>query len=269
MIKFSAHLEMNFGKEVPFRDRWMAAKSFGFEGCEFVWRNVELPEAVHVRQTAPLEVSCLGGTTGFAPGARPVLFLPEDRDRLARDTETAVAYARELSCSNLIMVPGNKIEGWSVEKHRQETVASLKYIAPLLEGAGITALIEPLNSKVDHKGVYCDTAEEGFRIIEETASPNVKVLYDAYHRQVMGENIVRAVREGHRAIGYYHLARVPGRNEPVGGEIDAFAFLEAVAETGYDGFVGLEYKPSADYLSAFQQIRSVYPDYLGSARKEA
>ncbi|UVI30042.1 hydroxypyruvate isomerase family protein [Paenibacillus spongiae] len=262
MIRFAAHLEMNFGAGHSFHDRWMAARNSGFQGCEFVWRNYELSEAVELRQAAPLEISCLGGTTGIAAGARPVLVLPEDRERLARDVESAVAYARALSCSSLVMVSGNLIQGWSIDKHRQEAVTSLKYVAPILEEAGVTALIEPLNSKIDHNGVYCDTAEEGFRIIHDTGSPNVKLLYDAYHMHIMHGNVVQEIRSNHAMIGYYHLARVPGRNEPIGGEIDYEALLEAVAASGYDGFIGLEYAPSGDYAAAFQRIKHAYPAYI-------
>lgn len=262
MIRFAAHLEINFGKGVSFRDRWQAAKNSGFRGCEFVWRNVELSEAIELQRRAPLQVSCLGGTTGGAAGARPVLLLPEDRERLAKDVESAAAYARELSCGNLVMVPGNRVRDWSIERHRSEIVASLKYVAPILEEAGVTALLEPLNSKVDHRDVYCDTAAEGFRIVEQTGSPNVKLLYDAYHMEMMGDDIVRTIAGNHAMIGYYHLAKVPGRTEPIGGEIDAAAFLEAVAATGYSGFVGLEFKPSGSWLDAFQQIRNEYNAYL-------
>jgi hydroxypyruvate isomerase len=263
VIKFAAHLEMNFGKGVSFRDRWTAAKESGFQGCEFVWRNVELAEALDLKSAAPMQVSCLGGTTGGAGGGpRPVLLLAEDRERLAKDVETAAAYARQLNCRNLVMVPGNMMKDWSIEKHRQEIVTSLKYIAPLLEQAGVTALVEPLNSKVDHKGVYCDTATEGFRIVEEVGSSNVKILYDIYHMQIMEGNLIQTIENNHSRIGYFHLAKVPGRFEPIGGEIHYPAVLEAVAKSGYDGFVGLEYRPSQPYNEVFQQIKSTYPDYF-------
>jgi hydroxypyruvate isomerase len=80
--------------------------------------------------------------------------------------------------------------------------------------------------------------------------------------QMMGEDIIRTIRDNFSLIGYYHLAKVPGRNEPVGGEINFAAFLQAVAETGYEGYIGLEYRPSGDYSSAFEQIRNAYPSYV-------
>lgn len=258
-MKLAAHLEMNFNSQYRFSERWLAAHRYGFAGCEFVWRNRELSEVVELTANAPLTVGCLGGTTGFQPGGdRPLLTLPEDRDRLANDLEKAIAYAKRISCGTLVFVPGNAIAGWSLERHRQEAVATLKYAAPLLEQAGITAVLEPLNSKIDHKGIYCDNSAEAFRIVEETASPNVKVLYDVYHMQIMEGNLIHTIQSKHSLIGYYHLAKIPGRFEPIGGEVNYGAVLEAIRATGYSGFVGLEYRPSAEPLEVFDRLMTEY-----------
>ncbi|CAG7616054.1 hydroxypyruvate isomerase family protein [Paenibacillus allorhizosphaerae] len=263
MFKFAAHLEMNFSKGVTFKDRWLTANRLGFQGCEFVWRLHDLAEATGLKAQAPLAVSVLGGTTGgTVGGGRPVLVWPEDRERLAADVQTAVSYAGSLECPNLIMVVGNLINGWSIEQHRQEAVASLKSVAPILEQAGVTAVIEPLNSKVDHKGVYCDNTTEAFKIVEEVGSPNVKILYDAYHMQIMEGNVISTIRNHNEFIGYYHIAKVPGRVEPIGGELNFYAILEAVAGTGYEGFVGLEYKPSVSDVQSLEEVKRHYPEFF-------
>lgn len=263
MIKLAAHLEMNFAKDVPFKERWLAAHRLGFKGCEFVWRAHDLQEAAELKAQAPLAVSVLGGTTGGAVGGeRPVLVWPEDRDRLAVDVQKAIDYARKMECPNLIMVVGNFRKEWSVEKHRQEVVASLKSVAPLLEQAGVTVVIEPLNSKVDHKGVYCDNTAEAFEIVKEVGSANVKILYDVYHMQIMEGNVISTIRNNHEHIGYYHIAKVPGRFEPIGGELNFPPILEAIAGTGYSGFIGLEYKPSANDLQVLEQIKANYPEFF-------
>ncbi|TDF98050.1 hydroxypyruvate isomerase family protein [Paenibacillus piri] len=260
MLRFASHLEMNYEKDVAFRDRWLAAHRFGFHGCEFVWRLHDLAEVVDLKAEFPLHVSSLGGTTGFAVGGdRPVLIWPEDRERLARDVEKAVDYAKAVSCKTLIMVSGNLIPGWSVERHRREAVESLKYIAPIVEKAGVTVVIEPLNSKTDHKGIYCDSSSEAFRIIEETGSDHIKILYDVYHMQIMEGNLIETIQHNERLIGYYHLAKVPGRFEPLGGEVNFPAVLEAIGNTTYDGFIGLEYKPSGHYEKALERIKQGYP----------
>jgi len=263
MLKFASHLEMNYEKNVAFRDRWITAHQFGFQGCEFVWRVHESAEVTDLKTQFPLHINCLGGTTGFSVGGeRPVLTWPEDRERLAADVEKAVNYAKMVSCDTIIMVPGNLIPGWNIERHRREAVASLKQLAPIVEKAGITLVLEPLNSKVDHKGIYCDSSSEAFRVIEEVGSRNIKILYDVYHMQIMEGNLIETIQNNHHMIGYYHLAKVPGRFEPIGGEVNFPAILEAIEHTGYKGFVGLEYKPSVEYMKCLENMKRTYPTFF-------
>jgi hydroxypyruvate isomerase len=262
-MKLAAHLEMNFEKGVSFRERWQTVHRLGYKGCEFVWRSHDLAETTDLQKQYPLKVSVLGGTTGGKPGGdRPALVWPEDRERLAVDVEMAISYAKQLSCPRLIMVIGNLIEGWSTEKLRQEAVASLKSVAPLLEKAGVTVVIEPLNSKVDHKGVYCNNSTEACKIVEAVGSSNVKILYDVYHMQIMEGNVISTIRDRHDYIGYYHLAKVPGRFEPIGGELNFPAILEAIASTGYDDFVGLEYRPSRNSAAVLEELKATYPELI-------
>jgi hydroxypyruvate isomerase len=259
VIRFAAHLEMNFASETPFEERWKGAHQAGLGGCEFVWRVRELTDVLTMKEAYPMEVACLGGTSGFAAGGgRPVLTRPEDRAWLIRDVRQAIDYAKAASCPQLVFVPGNLQPDLSSLEHRREAVRSFAAIAPMLEEAGIVALLEPLNSKVDHKGIYCDTSAEAFRIVEQVGSTHVKVLYDVYHMQVMEGNLIDTIRQCHSMIGHYHIARVPGRNEPIGGEINVPAVIEAIAATGYSGFIGLEYKPSAAALDVYRELRDTY-----------
>ncbi len=264
MIQFAAHLEMNFTNEVSFQERWKVASKFGYQGCEFVWRHRDLAEVIALSEKYPMQVSCLGGATGFeVGGGRPLLTRREDREQVAKDVETAVTYAQNVNCKRLIFVPGNLDSSRSIEQHREEAIATFKYVAPILEEAGVTALLEPLNSLVDHKGIYCDNSEEAFRIIDGVGSENVKVIYDIYHMQIMDGNLIQTIQNNHDKIGYYHLAKVPGRVEPVGGEVNVPAVIEAIRATGYDDFIGLEYKPSLKAETSFSEIKEAFPTYFG------
>ncbi|MFD1677151.1 hydroxypyruvate isomerase family protein [Alicyclobacillus fodiniaquatilis] len=264
MIRFSAHLEMNFGSAYSFAERWQSAAHSQFQACEFVWRQHGLSEVLALREKNQMAITCLGGTTGFAvDGGRPLLTRPEDREWLVRDVQEAIDYAQQINCPNLVFVPGNLHSDWSIERHRQEAVNSFSAVAPLLEAAGVTAVLEPLNSKVDHRGIYCDTSAEAFRIVEQVGSKNVKILYDIYHMQIMEGNLIDTIRAHHALIGHYHVARVPGRNEPLGGEVNLPAVLQAIEETGYQGFVGMEYSPTGETIESFKQLREAYPASFG------
>ena len=60
----------------------------------------------------------------------------------------------------------------------------------MADKAGVTLVIEPLNSKVDHPGYHLDTTAEAVRIIREIGSTSLKLLYDVYHMQIMQGNII-------------------------------------------------------------------------------
>ena len=260
MLRLGVHLETNL-QDRPFPDRFSGSRALGFRGCEFNWRRHELEEALTARSATGLAVTCLGGTTGGQPGGKiPSLVWPGDRERLAPDVQTAIKAAQALACPRLVMVPGNHVVGWDRGRHRAEVVASLRSVAPLLERSGVSVVLEPLNSRVDHRDCWCDTSAEAFAIVEAVASPSVKVLYDLYHMKVMGDDLIATVRRHHDLIGYYHVAGVPGRHEPIGGEIDNAAVFDAIASTGYDGYIGLEYSPALPPEESLMRVREALPD---------
>ncbi|MFC5449808.1 hydroxypyruvate isomerase family protein [Paenibacillus aestuarii] len=263
MNRFAAHLEMNFGNERSFGERWQTAAANHFAGCEFVWRLHDVTEVLELQEKYKMRVACLGGTTGFASGGeRPVLTRPEDREWLVEDVQKAIGYAQMTSSPYLVFVPGNLNPDWSLERHREEALQSFAAVVPYLEKAGVTAVLEPLNSKVDHPGIYCDTFSEAARLIEQIGSPNVKILYDIYHMQMMGEQLVDSIETHHSLIGHYHAARVPGRNEPLGGDESLQAALQAIEKTGYEGFIGLEYKPTGLAEESYRELRVQYPSFF-------
>lgn len=260
IVRLAVHLETHLGDR-PFVERWRAARALGFRACELNWRRHERAEAVAARAETALRVTCLGGTTGGRPGGPiPSLVWPEDRERLAADLEAALQAAEALDCPRLVMVPGNRVAGWDRARHRAEVVASLRAVAPRLEAAGRTAVIEPLNSRVDHRECWCDTSAEAFAVVEAVGSPAVKVLCDCYHMAVMGDDLVATIRRHHAAIGYYHVAGVPGRHEPLGGDVDFAPVFEAIAATGYDGYIGLEYTPALAPEESLARVRAAYPE---------
>jgi hydroxypyruvate isomerase len=258
MIKLASHLGMNMQK-MPFAERWALAQRIGFKGCEFRWRDQDVEITTALQTATGLNVSVLGGTTGGKKRAdMPCLLAPDTAELLVADTEKAIAYAQRLHCTRLIMVMGDRVEGWSDNQHRQTIVASLRLVAPMLEKGGVTVVVEPLNTRVDHKDNYVSTTKEAFAIIEAVGSANVKVLYDVYHMQIMEGNIINTIRQHHDLIGYYHVAGVPGRHEPLDSEVNYDAVFNAIVESGYDHFIGLEYKPTMDSEISLRRVYAAY-----------
>jgi hydroxypyruvate isomerase len=62
----------------------------------------------------------------------------------------------------------------------------------------------------------------------------------------MEGNHIASIQQNSNLIGHYHSAGVPGRNEIYKGEINYLPILEAIDNSGYKGYFGLEYWPSEE-----------------------
>ena len=123
----------------------------------------------------------------------------------------------------------------------EQAVQSLLPMVKLAEEHGVVLQMELFNSIVDHP-LYGGQQPMGWSLAKELASPSFKLLYDIYHMQIMEGNLVANIKENHQYYGHYHVAGVPGRNEPWNNqEINYPAVMQAIDATGFEGYVALEY----------------------------
>jgi len=171
------------------------------------------------------------------------------QNELAANIETAVKWG----IPNLICFSGNR-DGIDDNTGAEITAESLHSVAKMAENAGVTLALELLNSKVDHKGYQCDKSDWGIRVCQMVASPNVKLLYDIYHMQIMEGNIIQTIHDNYRYIAHYHTAGVPGRRDlDDTQELNYPAILREIQATGYEGFIGQEFIPKGDPIAALKK----------------
>lgn len=144
------------------------------------------------------------------------------------------------------------------EQQHESIVETLRQAAPILEKSGVTIMIEPLNTLVNHPGYYLWSAVEGFAIIREVNHPLVKLVYDIYHQQVMEGNIIPNVTKNLDCIAHLHSAGHPGRNELQFGENDYKVIFAAIDKAGYTGCCGLEYRPLLDPVESIRLAKELY-----------
>lgn len=152
------------------------------------------------------------------------------------------AAARALGVKRLITQVGPDT-GAPREKQHENIVETLRQAAAILEDSGVTVMLEPLNTLVDHKGYYLWSAVEGVEIIREVNHPLVKMVFDIYHQQIMEGNIIPNITGNLDCVAHLHAAGHPGRNELQSGENDYNVIFAAVDRAGYTGACGLEYTP--------------------------
>ncbi len=131
----------------------------------------------------------------------------------------------------LISQVGDFRPGVSREAQHQCLVDGLKEAAPILEEAGVTLVIEPLNELVDHAGYYLIRSDEAFQIIEEVDNPRVKVVFDIYHQQISEGHVISTITTNIDKIAHFHAAGNPGRHELTIGELHYPSIFEAINKT--------------------------------------
>ncbi|MGB8704928.1 MAG: TIM barrel protein [Gillisia sp.] len=135
-------------------------------------------------------------------------------------------------------------------------------LTPLLdyaENKNVELIMELLNSKVDHIDYQCDHTKWGVTLCDMIQAPNFSLLYDIYHMQIMEGDIIRSIRDNHQYLTHFHTGGVPGRNEINDSqELNYSAIVEAIVETGYNGFIAQEFVPTyPDKLKALKEAISI------------
>lgn len=210
-------------------------KEAGLDTIEFwTWedKDVELLEKLHGEG-----INIAAFCTGFIS-----LVEKGERDKYIESLKKTIATAKRLGCSVLISQTGQELSVSRQQQH-ESMVEGLKACVPYLEESGITLVVEPLNTRVDHAGYYLSSSDEAAEIMREVGSPYVKMLFDIYHQQIMEGDLIRRIREYIPYIGHFHAAGNPGRHELYQSEIDYKKVFEAIKEAGYEGCIGLEYFP--------------------------
>ncbi|UPM45221.1 hydroxypyruvate isomerase family protein [Halocatena salina] len=246
MPNISICIEMVYDDE-PFHERITRAAEAGADAVEFWdWRGKDLDKIENAAAAANIPiVSCVAGGTLTDPSAAG-----DAVETIRESIETAVT----LGVPSLIVTTGPDQDGLDRTTQRDSIVDILSRVTPDAEAAGVTLVLEPLNTAVDHPEHYLETSEEGYEIIDTVGSPNIRLLYDIYHQQISEGNIIQNITENVDSIGHFHVADVPGRHEPGTGELDYKNIFEAIEETGYDGYVGCEFSPTGDADEAIAAV---------------
>ena len=182
---------------------------------------------------------------------------PKYWDDIRRQADDSFALAQRWDISNLIVFSGNR-EGLDDERGAENAITYLEKLTRDAESAGVTLILELLNSKVDHPDYQCDRSAWGVEVVSAVNSPRARLLYDIYHMQIMEGDVIRTIRDNHQWIGHYHTAGVPGRHEiDATQELNYGAICRAIAATGFDGYVGQEFIPTGDWKAALQQAYDI------------
>jgi hydroxypyruvate isomerase len=252
MPKFAANLTMLF-TEMPFLDRFAAARTAGFAGVEFLFpydydQNVL---AGLLRDHGLTQVLHNLPAGNWAAGERGIAILPERRSEFREGVQRAIEYAKALNCSQLNCLAGVAPKGADRRELHSMFVENLRYAAEVLQKNHIKLLIEPINTR-DIPGFFLNGTEQAAAIVADVGSDNLFIQYDIYHMQIMEGDLAPTIKRHFDRIAHIQLADNPGRNEPGTGEINYPFLFRYLDEIGYPGWVGCEYKPKTSTMDGMR-----------------
>lgn len=244
MPKVAANLSMLF-TEVDFLERFQKASEAGFRGVEYLFPyDYPAEQLAGLLKEHDLEQVLFNLPAGdWAAGDRGIACDPSRVEEFRAGVEKAIEYALVLGNTQINCLTGIVPAGVSIEQAEETVVENLRFAAKELKDAGITLIMEAINTR-DIPGFFLTTTKQALAIKERVGSDNLMLQYDIYHMQIMEGDLARTCEANLNVINHVQLADNPGRNEPGTGEINYHFMLKHLDKIGYQGWVGCEYKPA-------------------------
>lgn len=249
MIRFSACIEMLFVPEsADPAERILLAHAAGFDCVEFWrWSDKDLDAMQQALDETGIRLA------GLVAEPFAELTRASDHDRFLRGLEQSRDVALRLGAKVLICQSGPLLPGIERARQHADLTLAMARSAEVLAGSGIRLGLEPLNDRVDHPGYYLTSSTEAFAIVDAVNRPEIGLTYDLYHSMVMDEDPETVAGKHLDRIVHVHLADHPGRHQPGTGQLDLRRQLSWLERAGYDGYVGLEFRPTGATEAALQQ----------------
>ncbi|MCE6990151.1 hydroxypyruvate isomerase family protein [Dyadobacter sp. CY323] len=252
------------GKDIIDQIKW--GYDQGFRAWESTWlarRPVEEQERISktVSQLG-MEFGQFVGTMNF----KEPTFASRDqaiRDNVLKEVKASVEIAKRMNTKFIHNVLGMADPKLPWDFQMANAIELLKRAAAIYEPHGIVMVMETMNHKINHPGMFLHTIPQAYAMAKAVGSPSLKILFDFYHIQIQEGNIIPTLDYAWDEIGYMQIGDSPGRNEPTTGEINFVNVLQHVYDKGYRGFMGMEHgilKPGkAGEVAALAAYRAVDP----------
>jgi hydroxypyruvate isomerase len=246
--------------ELPLLERPAAARAAGFDAVEFWWpfdqavpSDNQLDRFIRSVSDAGVRLVGLNFFAGDMPGGdRGLVSWPARSGEFRDNVEVTIGVGERLGCRAFNALYGNRVEG--VDPAAQDDLATenLAIAGRAAARIGGTVLVEPVSGAPRYPLL---TAADAVGVIDRVAADtgvgNLGLLCDLYHLAVNGDDLDQAIATYGDRVAHTQIADAPGRNEPGTGTLDLDRYLALLAAAGYDGWVGLEYKPSGASADSF------------------
>ncbi|MES3091340.1 TIM barrel protein [Sphingomonas aerolata] len=192
--------------------------------------------------------------------SRPLLGANDDADRegFLADIRASIAVAKRLNATRMTVVTGFMDPKLPVEIQTARVIDVMRRAGDIVAPHGIAMVMEPLNTRTNHPGVYMQTIAQGYAVARGANSPAVKILADLYHEQIQSGNLIPTLDSCWSEIGYLQFGDNPGRNEPMTGEINYAAIVRWLRGRRYAGVIGMEHGNSVAGRAGEDRLIAAY-----------
>jgi hydroxypyruvate isomerase len=248
MPRFAANLSMMFQEIPDFLDRFEAAAKAGFQGVEFLFPYDHPPAAIAERlETNRLTLALFNTVPGdWNAGERGLAALPGREHQFRDGVDKAIEYAKAAKCATIHAMAGLWPEGRP--KSDETYVENLRWAADRAAPAGVTVIVEPINTR-DIPGYFLNYTGQAVGIIDKVGRANLQLQLDLYHVQIMEGDLAPKIRALAGRYPHVQIAGTPGRHEPDVGEVNYPFLFDLFDEIGYRGWIGCEYRPKGGTLA--------------------
>lgn len=256
MPRFAANLSTMF-REHDWLARPLAAKRAGFEAVEIQSPyDLEIDALVRAKREAEVEWLMINLPAGDATrGERGMTCLPGREADFRAGVALCRRYGEALGIRQVNMPSGIPPRGSERARIEATLIDNIRYAAEELGKAGIKALIEPLNNR-DVPGVFVTRADQALDLIDRAGHPNLGLLHDLYHAQVMVGDLLKSLERLMPRISHIQFADPPGRHEPGTGELNWPVLFTAIDRLGYRGWTSAEYFPTGNTADSLGWMRN-------------
>ena len=182
-----------------------------------------------------IELSSMLPAPGGGPGNNVASPVSEERRAAIEQYKKVIELCSELGGSTVLYVAGWQIFGTDRAQAWQWSHDALSEIAETASDCGVTIAVEP----TPEDGNLIESCDDAMELMEQASSPNVKVMFDTIHALYRNEVPTDYVYRMGESLHHVHLSD-EGRLPPGSGRCDFVSLVEALKETGYDGYLAME-----------------------------
>jgi hydroxypyruvate isomerase len=208
----------------------------------------------------------LGVMIDMLSGLQASFAIPDQAEEFVARVTEHCKIAQGLECPQINIKSGKRLEGVDPQAQLAAAVDNLKRASDVAAKSGTNIVIEPIDL-LESPTIFLTSVKEGFEIVRAVNRPNVKVLYDFYHEQRGGGNLIEKLEKNIDWVGLVHIADVPGRHEPGTGEIDYANIYRTLGRLHYDRFIAMEYGPTSDPVASLRKSRLEALQGMAEGRK--